>query len=149
LIKNGKSYRVVGRLVGYLNKIIKNALNYKEKPETRGRQQSMTPLHFNRLIRQSKKDPFKSATELKKRLKINATVQTVRTYLREHNLKACSPRKVPLLNARHISKRRSLPYGMGLLFLLRSRPDTLDQGHHGSARIRGYHGYHYGTFRRV
>jgi len=57
------------------------------------------------LIRQSKKDPFKSAVELKKELKINATVQTVRKYLRKHNLKACSSRKVPLLNARHISKR--------------------------------------------
>jgi len=31
LIKDGKSYRVVGRLVGCLNKMIKNALNYKEK----------------------------------------------------------------------------------------------------------------------
>jgi len=57
------------------------------------------------LIRQSKKDPFKSATELKKEFKINATLQTVRTFLREHNLTACSPRKVPLLNARNISKR--------------------------------------------
>jgi len=55
LIKNGKSYRVVGRLVGYLNKMIKNALNYEENPEIRGRKQSMTPLHVNRLIRQSKK----------------------------------------------------------------------------------------------
>jgi len=34
----------------------------------------------------SKKDPFKSATEPKKELKINATVQTVPTYLREPNL---------------------------------------------------------------
>jgi len=108
LIKDGKSYRVVGRLFRCSNKMIKNALNYKENPETRGRKQSMTPLHVNRLIRQSKKDSFKSATaqwQLKKGLKINATVQTVRTYLREHNLKACSPRKLPLLNARHISKR--------------------------------------------
>jgi len=100
LIKDGKSYREVGRLVGCLNKMIKNALKYKEKPETRGRNQSMTPIHVNRLIRQSKKDPFKSATELKKELKINATVLTVRTYLREPNLKICSPIKVPLLNAR-------------------------------------------------
>jgi len=105
LIKDGSSYREVGRFVGCLNKMIKNALNYIEKLETRGRKQSMTPLHVNRLIRQSKKDPFKPATELKKELKIKATVQTVRTYLREHNLKASSPRKVPLLNARHISKR--------------------------------------------
>jgi len=40
-----------------------------------------------------------------KSLIIPLTVQTVRTYLREPNLKTCSPRKVPLLNARHISKR--------------------------------------------
>jgi len=105
LITDGTSYREVGRLVGCLNKMIKNALNYKENPETGGRKQSITTLYVNRLIRQSKKDSFKSATELKKGLKINATVQTVRTYLREQNLKACSPRKLPLLNARHISKR--------------------------------------------
>jgi len=42
LIKGGKSYREVGRLVGCLNKMVMNALNYKEKPETRGRKQSMT-----------------------------------------------------------------------------------------------------------
>jgi len=105
LIKDGKSYREVGRLVGCSNKMIKNALNYKEKPETRERKRSMTPLHVNRLIRQSKKEPFKSATELKKELKINATEQTVRTYLRQHNLKACSPRKAPLLSPRNVSKR--------------------------------------------
>jgi len=66
LIKDGKSYRVIVRLVGCLNKMSRNALNYKEEPEIRGRNQSMTPLHVNRLICQSKKDPFKSATELKK-----------------------------------------------------------------------------------
>jgi len=37
----------VGRLVGCSNKMIKNALNYKEKHETRGRKQSMTPLFVN------------------------------------------------------------------------------------------------------
>lgn len=105
LIMEGKSYRQVGQLVGCSNKMIRNAITYKEKAERRGRKRALTPLLVKRLIRESKKYPFKAATEPKKGLNITATVQTVRTCLREHNLKACSPRKVPLLKAKHISKR--------------------------------------------
>lgn len=58
--------------------MIKNAISYKEKAETRGRKRALSPLHVNSLIHESTKDPFKPATELKRDLNITATVQTVR-----------------------------------------------------------------------
>ena len=42
-------------------------------------------------------EPFKPTTELKKEI--------IRARLRENNLKACSPRKVPLLTNKHAAKR--------------------------------------------
>ena len=74
--------------------MIRNAINYQEKPEKRGRKRSILTLLANRLVRQSKKKPFKSATELKKDFNIDATVQTVRTCLRLHGLNTCSPRHI-------------------------------------------------------
>ena len=64
----------------------------------------MSPLLVKRLCRQSKKEPFKPATELKKDLNIAASVETIR----ENNLKACSPRKVPLLTIKHAAKHMKL-----------------------------------------
>ena len=105
LISAGKSYREVGRLVECSNKMIRNAIKFQEKPKTRGRKRSISTLLANHLVRQAKKEPFKTATELKKDFNIDATVQTVRSCLRVNGLKACSPRKVPLLSARHVVKR--------------------------------------------
>ena len=56
----------------------------------------------------SEKEPFKPATELKKDLNIAASVQTVRHCLREHDLKSCSPRKVPRMISKHLTKRIAL-----------------------------------------
>ena len=82
--------------------MIRNAVKFQEKPETCGRKRSISTLLAKRLIRQAKKEPFKTATELKKDFNINATVQTVRSCLRVNGLEACSPRKVPLLSTRHV-----------------------------------------------
>ena len=107
LISAGKSYREVGRLVECSNKMIRNAIKFLEKPETRGRKRSTLTLLANRLVRQAKKEPFKTATELKMDFNINAIVQTVRSCLQVNGLKACSPRKAPLLSAR---KHSNLPF---------------------------------------
>ncbi|XP_012555439.2 uncharacterized protein LOC105843966 [Hydra vulgaris] len=105
LISAGKSYREVGRLVEFSKKIIRNAIKYQEMPDTRGRKRSISTLLANRLVQQAKKKPFKTATELKKDFKVDATVLTVQSCLQVNGLKACSPRKVPLQNARHVVKR--------------------------------------------
>ena len=45
------------------------------------------------------------AIELKIDLNITASVETIRAPLRENNLKACGPRKVPLLTIKHAAVR--------------------------------------------
>lgn len=105
MIFEGKTYAEIRSLLGCSNKMIRNAITFVEKCESRGRKPVMSTLLVHRLVRQSRKEPFKTATELKKELKISACVETVRARLREHNLNACSPRKVPLLSAKHVAKR--------------------------------------------
>jgi len=103
MISEGKTYAESGRIVGCSNKMIHNALLFVEKDETRGRKPSMSNVEIKRLVRQSKKEPFKPATELKKELQIAASVETVRKRLRQNHLIACSPRKVPLLTVKHVA----------------------------------------------
>ena len=105
MLSDGKTYSEIRNVVGCSNKMIRNAKTFVEKVETLGRKASMSKLEVKILVRQCKKEPFKPATELKKDLEITASVETVRARLREHNLKACSPRKVPLLTAKHVAKR--------------------------------------------
>jgi len=105
LIFEGNTYAQVGRIIGCSNKMICNALKYDTKPETRGRKLAMTPKMVTRLVRESKKDPFKPASELKKDLNISAAITTVRSCLRDNKLYARSPRKVPLLTKKNIAKR--------------------------------------------
>lgn len=105
MISEGKTYGEVRRFVGCSNKMIRNSIIYAPKTETRGRKPVLSKTLVRRLVRESQKNPFKPATELKKDLNITACVETVRHRLREHNLTACSPRKVPLLTAKHAKKR--------------------------------------------
>lgn len=105
LIKEGNTYAEVRKIVGCSNKMISNALNYIPKPEKRGRKAAMSNLMIKRLIRESKKAPFKPATELKQELNISASIRTVRNRLKDNNLSAHSPRKVPLLSVKHVAKR--------------------------------------------
>jgi len=85
--------------------MIRKALLFVEKNETRRRKPSMSNVEIKRLVRQGKKEPFKPATELKKELQIAESVETVRKRLGQNNLNACSPRKVPLLTVKHVAKR--------------------------------------------
>ena len=50
LISAEESYREVGRLVECSNKMIRNAIKFQEKPETRGRKSSIPTLLANRLV---------------------------------------------------------------------------------------------------
>ena len=105
MYSEGKTYAEIGQILNCSNKMIRNALVYTKNIETRGRKRAMSNLLVKRLVRESKKDPFKPATVLKKELQIEACVETVRNRLRENNLKACSPRKVPLLSSKHVRNR--------------------------------------------
>ena len=59
------------------NKSISNAKKFDQKIESRGRKPVMSPLLVKWLCRQSKKEPFKPATELKKDLNIAASVEPI------------------------------------------------------------------------
>lgn len=107
LSSQGKSYSEIRKLLQCSNKMIINALRYELKVESRGRKRILSPLMVKRLVRTSKKDPFMPATELKNALDLPVSVETVRRRLRESNLNACSPRKVPLLSSKHVAKRLS------------------------------------------
>ena len=100
MLEEGKIFAEISRLLGCSNKMISNAKKFVPKVESRGRKPVMSPLLVKRLCRQSKKEPFKPATELKKDLSIAASVETIRAQLRENNLKACSP----LLTIKHAAK---------------------------------------------
>ena len=65
----------------------------------------MSRLLVKRLCRQSKKEPFKAATELIKDLNIAASVETIPARLTENNLEACSTQKVPLMTFKYAAKR--------------------------------------------
>ena len=100
MLEEGKTFAEISRLLGCSNKMISNAKKFVPKVESRGRKPVMSPLLVKRLCRQSKKEPFKPATELKKELNIAAYVETIHARPRENNLKACSPRKMFLLTIR-------------------------------------------------
>lgn len=106
LISKGKTYKEVDEdIVGCSPTMICNALKYKSQPETRGRRPAMTAKLIKRVVRFSKNNPVAPATKIKSELELEASVETIRRRLREHNLAAHSPRKVPLLTKRHVAQR--------------------------------------------
>ena len=105
MLEKGKIFAEISRSLGCSNKTISNAKKFVTKVETQGRKPVMSPLLLKRLCRQSKNQPFKPATELKKDINIAASVESSRARRRENNLKAGSLRKVALLTIKHAAKR--------------------------------------------
>ena len=105
LIKDGKTYKEVQKIIGCSAKMIRNAIKFVEKPEKRGRKRVLNETSTRQIVRFSKKEPFVSAVDIKKELRLTPSVETIRRRLRENNLYARSPRKVPLLKKIHVIKR--------------------------------------------
>lgn len=105
LINEGKTYKTVQQLVGCSAKMIANVKKYHEKQETRGRKPVLSPRMVKRMVRYSKAQPMAPATQIRDELNLPSSVITVRRRLKEHNLSAHSPRKVPLLKKIHVIKR--------------------------------------------
>ena len=105
MICNGNTYAEIRRIFGCSNKLIRNAIIFEEKTEKRGRPTVLSDRAVKRLVRRSKAQPFMSAVELKTDLNIESSVETVRRRLRDNELNACSPRKVPLLSKKNVAKR--------------------------------------------
>lgn len=85
--------------------MIRNAKYFTPSNETRGRPRVMSWKLVSRVVRYTKHNPFSSSTKVRDELSVNASVQTIRRRLLENNLAARSPRKVPLLTKKHVSKR--------------------------------------------
>ena len=93
MLEEGKIFAEISRLLGS-NKMISNAKKFVTKVVSRTKTCNVAITA--------------QAVELKKDLNIAASVETIRARLRENNLKACSPRKHPLLTIKHAAKRMKL-----------------------------------------
>ncbi|KAK9674826.1 Transposase [Popillia japonica] len=79
-----------------------NALKYKKRAEKRGRPRK-TSTHMNRRILLAiKKDPFASSSKILTEVDADISARTDKRRLLEFHIKSRSPRKVPLLQKRHL-----------------------------------------------
>lgn len=105
LISEGKTYKDVQNLLSCSAKMIRNALIYEEKVESRGRKSVMSQTTKRMIKNVSTRNPLVPATEIRDSVCPSVSVETVRRVLRENNLYARSPRKVPLLKKIHVTNR--------------------------------------------
>lgn len=104
-IREGKTYKQVQELVGCSAKMISNALKWQVKPETRGRRRITSIRTDRRIAKMVKAQPMMGSKEVREGLNLPVSTATIRRRLCEARLPARSPRKVPLLQKRHVQKR--------------------------------------------
>lgn len=85
--------------------------NGKKTPETRGRKRKTTARQDRDIIKYAKRAPFMTSTQIVQDLNLAVSTSLVRRKLIQANLKARSPRKVPLLNKTQVKKRISFAKG--------------------------------------
>ena len=105
LREQGKSYAEIRETLKCSNKMIKNAILWTATHETRGRKKKLDTRSVRKLVRYLQQNPFTPATVIKENLCIPASVSTIKRRLRENDLCARSPRKVPKLSKKQIKNR--------------------------------------------
>ena len=85
LIKSGKTYKGVEKLVGCSSTMIRNAIVFKKPNEIRGPKEILSEKIIRKLIRCSKNGQTMSANEIQDELNLPCGVHTVKRKLREHN----------------------------------------------------------------
>lgn len=107
LREEGKSYQKIADQLGCSKKKVENAVKYEPKPEKRGKKPKISEKMERTLLRHVRKDPFVTSTALKREYNLDVDTSTIRKLLIKNNLKAKSPRKVPLLLKIHVQNRLS------------------------------------------
>lgn len=101
----GKTYQDIENTLGCSSKMIANAIKWRQKPETRGRKRKTTIQTDRHIVRVVKQQPFITSSEVVQQLQLNISSSLVRRRLIDANLAAKRPRRVPLLNSRHVKNR--------------------------------------------
>lgn len=101
----GKTYSDIQNTLSCSAKMISNAMKWKNKPETRGRKRKTTDVMDRHIVREVKRQPFITSIEIVKQLHLDISSSLVRRRLTAAGLRAKRPRKVPLLNQRHVRNR--------------------------------------------
>lgn len=107
LRQEGKTIRAIAKIMQCSTKKVFSAVHFEKTTEKRGRKRATTRKFDGLLTRTSKKYPFLSSKDLKNSLQAEVSSRTIRNRLIENDLKAYSPREVPLLSKKHIANRLS------------------------------------------
>lgn len=105
MLQQGRTYKFIQNILQCSAKMIVNAKKFVVGKENRGGKRKTTPTQDRRLLRLITQKPFLTSTELKKELDLPIRTSAIRRKLIAANLKSRTPRRVPLLYKRQVSKR--------------------------------------------
>lgn len=103
----GKTFKEIAEIIGCSQNMVTNALNYRKKPETRGRKRKTSARVDRRILKLVKKDAFITSTAIKNELNLDVTTRTIRNRLIDCKYRARSARKTPFVSERNRKKRIS------------------------------------------
>lgn len=105
LRNEGHTYRQIQNIMSCSSKMVSNAIKWQESPENRGKRRKTSAHDDRNIVRLAKVNPFTTSKKIQQDLNLDVCTSTIRGRLREAKLNGRAPRKVPLLNKRHLKNR--------------------------------------------